>query len=128
MSSIPGGRHGHGHSHSRFSKFVSLVSGRPRVSSVGTFIYYGALISAMYRRAGGPCQGRNVCMWSVWRSGRASDWESSGTWFESGSLHCHLSHHPLRGELYLPAYRSSGQVLCHLKTARVCAGGRNTPQ
>ena len=69
-----------------------------------------------------------VCVWGVWRSGRASDWESRGTWFESGSLHCHLSHHPLRGELYLPAYRSSGQVLCHLKTVRVCAGGRNTPQ
>ena len=46
-----------------------------------------------------------VCMWAVWRSSRASDWESRGTWFESGSLHCHLSHHPLRGELYLPAYR-----------------------
>ena len=59
MSSITGGRHGHGRSHSRFSKFVSLVSGRPRVSTVGTFIYYGALISAMYRRAGGPYQGRN---------------------------------------------------------------------
>ena len=24
---------------------------------------------------------------AVWRSGRISDWESSGTWFESGSLH-----------------------------------------
>ena len=60
MSSITGGRHdGHG----GFSKFVSLVSGRPRVSSVGTFIYYyGALISAMHRRAGGPCQGRNICV------------------------------------------------------------------
>ena len=55
-----GGRHSHSHSHSRFSKFVSLVSGRPRVSTVRTFIYYGALISAMYRRAGGPCQGRNL--------------------------------------------------------------------
>ena len=30
--------------------------------SWGTFNYYGALISAMYRRAGGSCQGRNIIM------------------------------------------------------------------
>ena len=28
-----------------------------------------------------------------WHSGRAINWESRGTWFESGSLHCHISHH-----------------------------------
>ena len=30
-----------------------------RLPKLGTFNYYGALISAI-RRAGGPCQGRNI--------------------------------------------------------------------
>ena len=33
-------------------------------------------------------------MWAMWRSGRALDWESRGTQFESGLLHCHISHQP----------------------------------
>ena len=32
--------------------------------------------------------------WSMWRSDRALNWELRGTQFESGSLHCHISHHP----------------------------------